>query len=96
MREQLPGILRSFRERGADAEAVLGGANRRPELVMLPYEKYLDLLDELDNLSIQALYHERAADGKIGDLSPEDAARELGFDPGELFAAPPDDLRKTA
>lgn len=64
---------------------------------MLPYEKYLDLMDELDNLSIQALYHERAAGREeIGDLSPEEAARELGFDPRELFAASPKDLRKSA
>ena len=79
LREQLPAILRAFREEGAEAEPIVGGANRKPELVMLPYESYLDMMDELDNLSIHALYHDRVEGREtIGGQSLEEAARELG------------------
>ena len=97
LRERLPGILRVFREEGADAEAIVGGANRRPELVMFPYERYLDMMDELDNLSIQALYRERVEGREtIGGRSLEEAARELGFEPEELFPKSLEDDRKSA
>ena len=59
LRERLPEILRDFRENGAKADLLIGGANRHPEVVLLSYESYLDLMDELDNLSIQSLYAER-------------------------------------
>lgn len=88
LRDQLPDILREFRTDGADAEPIVGGANRHPEVVLLPYDGYLDLLDDLDNLSIRAIYAERVEgnDQRAG-RTLEDAARELGFDPDELFEA---------
>jgi hypothetical protein len=43
-----------------------------------------ELLDELDNLAIEELYHERLRDDKLAGRSLEQAARELGFDPQEL------------
>jgi PHD/YefM family antitoxin component YafN of YafNO toxin-antitoxin module len=95
LRDRIPSILREFREEGAEAEAIVGGANRRPEIVMLSYERYLQMMDALDNLSIEATYRERM-EGRAGGRGRtlEDAARELGFDPDEVFAEPPDADRK--
>ena len=42
-RAQLPALLERFREAGADAEPVVIGARRRPEAVVLSYERYLRL-----------------------------------------------------
>jgi hypothetical protein len=45
--------------------------------------------DHLDNSSIHALYGDREEGGDdVAGRSLEDAARELGFDPDELFAEP--------
>lgn len=40
-RAQLPALLERFRADGADAEPVVIGARRRPEAVVLSYERYL-------------------------------------------------------
>ena len=88
LRERLPEILRDFRENGAKADLLISGANRHPEVVLLSYESYLDLMDELDNLSIQSLYAERVEGRQtLADRALEDATSELGFDPDELFAS---------
>ncbi|MGH2892354.1 MAG: hypothetical protein ACRDPM_03675 [Solirubrobacteraceae bacterium] len=42
-RAQLPALLAWFRQAGADAEPVVIGARRRPEAVVLSYERYLQL-----------------------------------------------------
>lgn len=42
-RAQLPALLERFRQAGADAEPVVIGARRRPEAVVLSYERYLKL-----------------------------------------------------
>ena len=42
-RAQLPALLERFRQDGADAEPVVIGARRRPEAVVLSYERYLQL-----------------------------------------------------
>lgn len=42
-RAQLPALLARFRQAGADAEPVVIGARRRPEAVVLSYERYLKL-----------------------------------------------------
>lgn len=42
-RAQLPMLLERFRQAGADAEPVVIGARRRPEAVVLSYERYLQL-----------------------------------------------------
>ena len=43
VRAQLPALLERFRQAGADAEPVVIGARRRPEAVVLSYERYLKL-----------------------------------------------------
>lgn len=42
-RAQLPALLERFRQAGADAEPVVIGARRRPEAVVLSYERYLQM-----------------------------------------------------
>jgi hypothetical protein len=42
-RGQLPSLLERFRKHGGDAEPVVIGARRRPEAVVLSYERYLEL-----------------------------------------------------
>jgi PHD/YefM family antitoxin component YafN of YafNO toxin-antitoxin module len=42
-RAQLPALLARFREDGAAADPVVIGARRRPEAVVLSYERYLQL-----------------------------------------------------
>jgi PHD/YefM family antitoxin component YafN of YafNO toxin-antitoxin module len=42
-RAQLPAMLERFRQAGADAEPIVIGARRRPEAVVLSYERYLQL-----------------------------------------------------
>lgn len=42
-RAQLPAMLEQFRKDGADAEPVVIGARRKPEAVVLSYERYLQL-----------------------------------------------------
>jgi len=44
VRAQLPALLERFRQAGADAEPVVIGARRRPEAVVLSYERYLKLV----------------------------------------------------
>ncbi len=43
VRAQLPALLERFRKSGVDAEPVVIGARRRPEAVVLSYERYLQL-----------------------------------------------------
>ncbi|MDQ3629984.1 MAG: hypothetical protein M3417_01650 [Actinomycetota bacterium] len=43
VRTQLPALLARFRTEGVDAEPVLIGARRRPEAVVLSYERYVKL-----------------------------------------------------
>ena len=42
-RAALPAMLERFRQDGADAEPIVIGAHRRPEAVVLSYERYLQL-----------------------------------------------------
>jgi PHD/YefM family antitoxin component YafN of YafNO toxin-antitoxin module len=43
VRAKLPALLEQFRRAGAAAEPVVIGARRRPEAVVLSYERYLQL-----------------------------------------------------
>lgn len=60
------------------------GAHRKPEGVILSYERYLDMLDALDNQAIAVEVDERL--GKRGGKSVglDEAAKEFGFDPDNL------------
>lgn len=71
-REQLPTLLAAFRAEGADAEPVVIGARRRPEGVVLSYERYLQLLEGRER--VRTILADRAA---AGDGMDEDEAMRL-------------------
>jgi PHD/YefM family antitoxin component YafN of YafNO toxin-antitoxin module len=78
VRAQLPALLERFRRAGADAEPVVIGARRRPEAVVLSYERYLQLAGGrrrvLEALDRQA---QEATEELDGDAALELADREL-------------------
>jgi PHD/YefM family antitoxin component YafN of YafNO toxin-antitoxin module len=80
-REQLPAMLEHFREAGADAEPVVIGARRRPEAVVLSYERYLELAGGRE--SVADLLARQVA--KLGAGLDPDEATQLAND--ELHAA---------
>jgi antitoxin StbD len=70
-RAQLPSLLAQFRKAGADAEPVVIGARRRPEGVVLSYERYLHLLEGRER--VRTMLADRAA----GEGMDEDEALRL-------------------
>lgn len=74
-REQLPSLLAEFREAGAQAEPVVIGARRRPEGVVLSYERYLQLLEGRER--VRTILAERAVGGAGMD---EDEALRMAVD----------------
>ncbi len=83
-RKSLPQTSRCFREKGAEAEPVFFGAHRKPAGVMLSYERYVKMLDLLDDLAaaLQIRQRDRADAGER--LTLEELIREQGFDPAEF------------
>jgi hypothetical protein len=77
-RAALTKALARFRERGALAEPVVFGAQRRPEGVMIPFELYEELLPVIEDVEIAHLVRERAAAGDAVPLA--DVAASLGLD----------------
>ncbi len=73
VRAQLPAMLARFREAGADAEPVVIGAHRRPEAVVLSYERYLKLAG--GRAGVAEILARQAA--KLGDGLDPDEALEL-------------------
>ncbi len=73
-REQLPSLLAVFRAEGANAEPVVIGARRRPEGVVLSYERYLQLLEGRER--VHTILTERAA----GSGMDEDEALRLAVE----------------
>jgi PHD/YefM family antitoxin component YafN of YafNO toxin-antitoxin module len=75
-RAKLPSMLAGFRDRGAEADPVVIGAHRRPEAVVLSYERYLALLTGRER--VQAILADRraSADGMEEDEAIEIAVRE--------------------
>lgn len=72
-RAQLPALLERFRKAGAAAEPVVIGAHRRPEAVVLSYERYLELAGGRERV---AAVLESQAD-PIGEGMGADEALEL-------------------
>ena len=71
-RAQLPSMLERFRRAGSKAEPVVIGARRKPEAVVLSYERYLELAGGREKVR-SAL--ERQAEMVGRDLSEEEAMR---------------------
>lgn len=79
VRAQLPRLLARFRKAGAKAEPVVIGARRRPEAVVLSYERYLKL----------AGGHERVAAAlarQVADVGGMDSDAALKLANEELHA----------
>ena len=72
-RAQLPALLKHFREQGADAEPVVIGAQRRPEAVVLSYERYLQLAGGRERAAAALQQQSREA----GEMLDADEALEL-------------------
>lgn len=72
-RAQLPALLEHFREVGADAEPVVIGARRRPEAVVLSYERYLQLAGGRERVAAALARQSREA----GEILDADQALEL-------------------
>lgn len=71
-RAQLPAMLERFRRAGSDAEPVVIGARRKPEAVVLSYERYLELAGGREK--VQAAL-ERQAETIGRELSEEEAMK---------------------
>ena len=79
-RRTLSQTSRDFTERGIEAEPVFFGAHRKPAGVMLSYERYMHLLDQLDDLEI-ALEIRRRDQRDTGErIELDDLLVELGMD----------------
>jgi PHD/YefM family antitoxin component YafN of YafNO toxin-antitoxin module len=72
-RAQLPAMLAGFRKAGADAEPVVIGARRRPEAVVLSYERYLQLAGGRERVAAVLDEQTRAA----GETLDAEAAMQL-------------------
>jgi PHD/YefM family antitoxin component YafN of YafNO toxin-antitoxin module len=72
-RAQLPAMLAGFRKAGADAEPVVIGARRRPEAVVLSYERYLQLAGGRERVAAVLDEQARAA----GETLDAEAAMQL-------------------
>ncbi len=53
-RTALSQVLATFREQGVAAEPLVFGDHRRPEGVVLPFEVYAQLEDQIDQLRFEA------------------------------------------
>jgi PHD/YefM family antitoxin component YafN of YafNO toxin-antitoxin module len=72
-RAALPAMLERFRQDGANAEPVVIGAHRRPEAVVLSYERYLQLAGGRERVAAALERQTRQA----GETLDADAALEL-------------------
>jgi PHD/YefM family antitoxin component YafN of YafNO toxin-antitoxin module len=79
-RAQLPAMLERFREAGADAEPIVIGARRRPEAVVLSYERYVQLAGGRDRVAAALAQQARDA------TTPLDAEEALELANRELHA----------
>ena len=70
-RAKLPSMLAGFRARGVAADPVVIGAHRRPEAVVLSYERYLSLLGGRER--VKAILADRRTSGS--GMSEEEALR---------------------
>lgn len=83
-RKALSRTSREFEEKGVKAKPVFFGAHRRPAGVMLSYERYLQLLDRIDDLAIALQVRMRDLDDDGTRLSVDEMLDDLGFDRADL------------
>jgi antitoxin StbD len=83
-RDRLSSYLKLFREQGGQADPVVFGSHRKPEGVILSYERYESLTEILDELVASEEVREALAGDTGKRVELADVAREAGFDPAEL------------
>jgi antitoxin StbD len=83
-RDRLSGYLKLFRETGWRADPVVFGSHRKPEGVILSYERYEWLTEVLDELVASDEVREALAQDTGKRIELADVAREAGFDPAEF------------
>ena len=83
-RQGLPGLSRCFAERGAAAAPVYFGAHRRPTGVMLSYQRYLGLLELVDDLVAALDVRLRDASDAGERMTLEELIADQGFDPADF------------
>ncbi len=83
-RDQLSSYLRLFRETGGQAEPVVFGSHRKPEGVILSYERYEWQTEILDELVASEEVREAIAQDTGKRVELADVTREAGFDPTEF------------
>ncbi len=83
-RDRLSAYLKLFRAQKEQADPVVFGSHRKPEGVILSYERYEWLNEVLDELVASEEVHEALLEdtGKRAELA--DVASEAGFDPAEF------------
>jgi PHD/YefM family antitoxin component YafN of YafNO toxin-antitoxin module len=69
-------MLAGFRARGAKADPIVIGAHRRPEAVVLSYERYLTLLTDRERVNAMLADRRASAEGMGEDEATEIAVRE--------------------
>ena len=77
-----------FRECGAKAEPLFFGPHRKAIGVILSYDRYVEMLDALDDLhaALEVRRRDRSDTGER--LSFEDLAHSVGLDPDESARCP--------
>lgn len=84
VRDKFGELLGRFRTQGEKAKPVVFGAQRKPEAVMLSYERYESIQRGMDDVVIAAEVLERDRLDKGERLTFDQVASELGFDPKEF------------
>jgi antitoxin StbD len=83
-RNQLSSYLKLFRERGGQADPVVFGSHRKPEGVILSYERYEWQTEILDELVASEEVRDALAEDTGKRVELADVSREAGFDPAEF------------
>lgn len=83
-RDHLSSYLKLFRETGVQADPVVFGSHRKPEGVILSYERYERQMEILDELVASEEVREALAQDTGRRVELADVAREAGFSPAEL------------
>jgi len=83
-RDRLSSYLKLFREKGGQADPVVFGSHRKPEGVILSYERYEWQTEILDELVASEEVREALAQDTGKRVELADVSREAGFDPAEF------------
>lgn len=83
-RDHLSSYLKLFREQRGQADPVVFGSHRKPEGVILSYERYEWQTEILDELVASEEVREALTQDTGNRVELADVSREAGFDPAEF------------